>query len=265
MFGYIFLIFLLGILAGYLVNYLADVLPCTLRLSRPACPNPHCLNTFAWKDYLLMRSCRKCSKRRSVRSFITPIVCISSSVFLWYFYPLKLGYYLGFFVLSYLITVAIIDLEHRLILRSLSIAGGIIAAISGVLLHGWLVTLMGGIIGFSIMFLFYLGGRWFTRQKARRTGQDPSKMEEALGSGDVTLATILGLLLGWPLIWFGLLMGALLGGMISLVIITVVIVLQRKHKEQALMTFFPLGPAYILSAVLLVYFPTLIGRFLPGQ
>jgi leader peptidase (prepilin peptidase)/N-methyltransferase len=260
---YIILPILLGILAGLVVNYLADVMPFTLRLSRPACTNPECQKPFAWTEYLLLRRCKHCSKPRGWRTFAVLVWCAVSALYLWFAYPARLGYALSFIVLIYLYSVAVIDLEHRLILRPLSIAGLILTAATGTILHGWFSTLIGGLVGFAIMYIFYLFGKLFTRLRARRLGQDPKEMEEALGSGDVILATILGLLLGWPLIWFGLFLGVLLGGLIGLFIVAIATLVQKRKKEQALMTFFPLGPAYILSAILLVYLPNLISLGLP--
>jgi hypothetical protein len=80
-------------------------------------------------------------------------------------------------------------------------------------------------------------------------------------SGDVTLATILGLF-WWLLIWFGILLGLLFAGFISLVVI-LVLMLARKYRQQAFMVFIPLGPAFILSTTLLVYLPNWISRMLP--
>ena len=255
---------LLGIMAGLVVNYLADVIPFTLRLSRPVCKNPACQKPFAWTDYLLLHRCQHCSQPRGWRNFAVLLWCVVSALYLWFSYPVKLGYAISFIVLFYLYVVALIDLEHRLILRPLSITGLILTAISGFIMHGWFSTLIGGIVGFAIMYIFYLFGKLFSRLRARRLGQDPGETEEALGSGDVTLATILGLFLGWPLIWYGLLLGVLVGGLISILIIVIVILVQRKHKEQALMTFFPLGPAYIFSAILLIYLPNWISSVLSG-
>jgi len=107
------------------------------------------------------------------------------------------------------------------------------------------------------MFVFYQFGKLFARWRARRLGKADS--EEALGSGDVTLATILGLLLGWPLIWFGLLLGILFSGVISLVII-LALLLTRRYKMQAFNFFIPYGPFFILSTFLLIYAPMWMSR-----
>ncbi|MRR32837.1 hypothetical protein EG834_21460, partial [bacterium] len=63
--------------------------------------------------------------------------------------------------------------------------------------------LLGGLAGFTIMFVFYLLGVAFAKARARRmraAGLETDD-EEALGAGDVILSTVLGLFLGWPLIW----------------------------------------------------------------
>jgi leader peptidase (prepilin peptidase) / N-methyltransferase len=254
---------ILGILAGAVANYLADVLPLTLHLSIPVCKNPDCQRIHAWPDYLMMRPCRTCGKQRGFRTFTVLFLSIISALYLWFSFPPRLGFTLSYIVLVYLYVVAVIDMEHHLILGPLSLTGLVLAITTGWVLHGWLATLIGGLAGFSIMYVFFLFGKLFTHRRAHRLGQDPKEMEEALGSGDVTLATILGLLLGWPLIWFGLLIGALVAGVISLVIF-IKMLFQQKGKDQALMTFFPLGPAYIFSAILLVYLPDLISKGLPN-
>ncbi len=254
--------FLLGIIVALGVNYLSDVLPLQLRLTAPTCANQGCQKSYSWSDYLLFRKCAACGKKRSLRTFIVLGLCIASSLYLWLSYPTKLGYFLSLIALNYFYLVAVIDLEYRLILRPLSLFGLALAALAGYLLHGWLAMLIGGVAGFAIMFLFYLGGKLFTRIRARRIGEDPRQAEEALGSGDVTLSTILGLLLGWPLIWFGLLAGALIAGIVSIIIL-LVFVMQRRYSKQAFNTFIPLGPMFILSAILITFLPQFVNVFLP--
>lgn len=260
----IFLIFplILGILAAWVINYLADVLPASLKLSRPTCSNPDCVKPYTWADYLLLRPCPHCGKRRGLRTFIVILLSVVSALYLWISAPARLGFGLGFLALSYFYIVGIIDLEHRLILGPLSITGLLIGGLAGLLLHGWQVTLIGGAAGFLIMFVFYLFGKLFTNLRARRRGEDPKGAEEALGSGDVTLATILGLFLGWPLIWFGLMVGALFAGVISLIVVAS-LVFGKKYGQQAFMVFIPLGPMFIVSALLIIYMPSLISAVLP--
>jgi uncharacterized membrane protein YccF (DUF307 family) len=54
-------------------------------------------------------------------------------------------------------------------------------------------------------------------------------------------------MLGWPLIWDVLLLGVLLGGLVSFLFI-VALLIRRRYTNQALMTFIPYGPYFIVSA-----------------
>jgi leader peptidase (prepilin peptidase)/N-methyltransferase len=156
-------------------------------------------------------------------------------------------------MLTYLILIAVIDLEHRLVLRPLSVIGLILATLAGFLLHGWQSTLIGGVFGFTITFIFYLLGIRVARWIAKKHGQDPAETEEALGSGDVALATILGFFLGWPLIPLGLLLGALILG-IAIVPLVGKLFSERRYRSQRLV-YIPLGLPFILSTMLLIYIP----------
>jgi leader peptidase (prepilin peptidase)/N-methyltransferase len=248
----------LGLIASGLVNYLADVLPQTLRLSQPTCSNADCQAALGWTDYLLLRRCRKCGRGRGLRAFAVLILCVALALYTWFAPPLKLGFYPGIVVLTYLLLVALIDLEHRLILRPLSIAGLVLAAAAGIFARGWLSTLVGGGAGFLMLFALYQFGRLFARWRAKRLGKTDD--EEALGSGDVTLATILGLLLGWPLIWYGLLLGILFSGVTSLIIILVLLI-ARRYKTQMFNVFIPYGIFFILGAFMLIYAPLWMSEF----
>ncbi|MBA4380628.1 MAG: hypothetical protein C0393_08145, partial [Anaerolinea sp.] len=116
----LFIPLLTGLALGWLVNYLADVLPQTARLSRPLCLNPECKAAFRWTDYLLLRRCPKCARGRSLRTYVLLILTAAISIYIWFSPPGQLGFALGSVVLTYLLLVAVIDLEHRLILRPLS-------------------------------------------------------------------------------------------------------------------------------------------------
>ena len=253
---------IVGWIGGWIVNYLADVLPISRRFSPPACSQ--CNTPLAWQDYLLFRACKTCGKHRSLRTWIVQFFLATTSLYIWTTPPSHLGYGLGLFILMYFIMDFVIDLEHRLILHPTSIFGFILGLGAGTLRQGLVSTLTGGLAGLAIMFLLYLIGTLFARMRARRmraAGLDTDD-EEALGTGDVILSTILGLFLGWPMIWFGLLFGILLGGVISILLVTGLFV-SGKYKEKAWMVFIPYGPYFLLSAFLLMYFPTWIKVIVP--
>lgn len=243
------------------MNYLSDVLPFTRQLSQPTCPQ--CGKLFTWQDYLLFRPCRN-GHSRPIRLWIVQAVILAMSIYIW-INPPKIEYIPGLILLIYLGMVFVIDLEHHLILHPTSIFGAIFGLVIGSIAHGIFPTLLGGLGGLAIMLAFYGFGVLFMRIRTRRLvamGQEPDD-EEALGSGDVILVTILGLIVGWPLIWLCLLYGVLLGGLFSLVIFLWLIA-SGKYKTSALMTFIAYGPYFIVTTALIIYFPKLLSLFVPG-
>jgi len=253
---------LLGWVLGYVVNYLADVLPGTRRLTRPACPN--CGTAYPVLGYLVGRDCRTCGKARGLRIWLVLFGMVAISIYVWTTPPRGLGYWLGMALLVYFAVVTVVDIEHRLILHPTSIAGAALAISLGWISHGLIPTVLGGFAGLGIMLVLYLFGRMFSKargQRLRAAGM-PDDGEEALGAGDVILGAILGLMLGWPLIWFGLLLGVLLGG-IGGVVLMLSMLLSRQYGRNALNVFMPYGPFFITSAVFITYFPNWIARLLP--
>jgi leader peptidase (prepilin peptidase)/N-methyltransferase len=188
---------------------------------------------------------------------------LALSLYTW-LQPHRMGYWPALVLLTYFAAVIVIDVEHRLILRPLSIAGGVLGMAIGLWLHGVIPTLLGGLAGFVVMFALYQLGVLFSALRRRRMQAAGLQTddEEALGRGDVVLAAVLGLLLGWPLIWFGLLLGVLIGGAIGLVLV-LSSVLRGRYGRQALMVFMPYGPSFVISAFCILFIPSWIAGLLP--
>lgn len=253
---------ILGWIAGLFVNYASDVLPVTRRFSQPTCPN--CQSNFSWADYLTLRSCRNCGTRRSLRTWLVQIIFVATFLNFWLVPPKSLGLILSLIVMIYFGIITVIDLEHRLILHPTSAFGAVLGLIAGTYLNsrlndnGFLVglgmSLLGGLIGFGVMFILYKIGEIVARIRARKlqaAGQVDDE-EEALGGGDVYLLGVLGLLLGWPFILNVLVIGVLLGGVASIFLL-VVMLIRRKYASEALMIFIPYGPYFILSAIYVLF------------
>lgn len=251
-----------GWVAGWIVNYLSDVLPLTRRFSRPICL--YCGSQFSLKRYLLFARCEN-EHQRSARLWIVQILMTALSIYSYSHPPAKFGYWLGAVLLIYLGVVFVIDMEHRLILHPTSIAGSLLALTLGTLSHGLVPTLSGGLGGFLILLVFYLFGALFAKLRARRMRAQGMEVddEEALGQGDVILATVLGFLVGWPLIWFLIIISTLLGGIVSLLLV-IGLLITRRYNANALMMFIPYGPYFIVGAALIVYFPNILKALLPS-
>jgi leader peptidase (prepilin peptidase)/N-methyltransferase len=194
------------------------------------------------------------------------ILTVVAFAYFWLFPSKALGIPLGMLVLVYFGIITVIDLEHRLILHPTSLAGAVLGLVVGTYIHsrvndnGILIglgkSLLGGVVGFGVMFLLYQLGALVSRYRARRlqTAGQADDGEEALGGGDVYLAGVLGLMLGWDFIPFGLAWGIIFGGLVSLLFVVVLLV-RRRYLDTALMTFIPYGPFFILGAALLLFHP----------
>lgn len=235
----------MGWISAAIVNYLGDVLPHTRALSSPVCSK--CGRSTPWYTLLGPARCGSCQARASLRTWVTFISGVAVSILMWMSPPARLGYYPGMLWMAYFGLVVIIDLEHRLILHPISLVGGILALVHGSLLHGVLYTLLGGVVGFGVMLLFYYLGGLFIQHMSRIRGETTEQI--ALGFGDVNLAGVMGLLLGFPGITLGLVIAILIGGLVSAVYLLTRLVTRRYTAFEAL----PYGPFLVLSAVYLLY------------
>jgi leader peptidase (prepilin peptidase)/N-methyltransferase len=128
----------------------------------------------------------------------------------------------------------------------------------GILRVGLVRSLIGGAVGFGIMWLIYLLGVLIIKLVNRRRG--PTVNDVAFGFGDVNLSGVLGLMLGWPLILVGLVVAVLLGGLVSLIYILVMLVTRKYHAFAAL----PYGPFLVIGAAILIYFPEMVVALVGG-
>lgn len=238
---------LLGWLSGVLINYLADVLPATRKLTQSVCL--HCQSPQKFSNYLLMRPCSQCSARRSIRAWLVQILAVGITIAQWYVPSPRLGFWMGTILMIYFGMVAVIDIEHHLILHPTSIFGAILGAGIGIWLHGLVPTLIGGAAGFAIMFMLYLLGWLLAKAMGKISGREIE--EDALGFGDIILSAVLGLLLGWPGIGLGLVYTIFIAGAGSLIII----IWQLFHKSYRAFTAVAFGPYLLLAACLLLYMP----------
>jgi prepilin signal peptidase PulO-like enzyme (type II secretory pathway) len=236
-----------GWVMGAVINLLADQLPEQAHLGKPVCA--HCAQERSWGKYIALIHCSNCHSRRSIRSWIVQIGLPVLAFVIWIFPSARVPSIVSYFLLSYFILVAVIDIEHRLILGQISLAGVILGASVGILLHDPLTTLFGGIAGAGIMFTLYQMGRLFSIWVSRK--REGPAAEEALGFGDVYIAAIIGLILGWPGITAGLFLAILVGGMVSGLSLLTMFILKKYQPFMAL----PYAPFLLLATTVLLFRP----------
>jgi leader peptidase (prepilin peptidase)/N-methyltransferase len=178
------------------------------------------------------------------------------SVLMYVYPPDKVGYYLGMLVLIFLVMVALIDIEYRIIMHPVSIAGAVLGLIVGTLRVGLIKALIGGVVGFGSMWQLYMLGVLLIKAIDRLRGRPVNDV--ALGFGDVNLSGVLGLMLGWPQILVGLVFAVLIGGAISLIYILVKIISRQYQAFMAL----PYGPFLVTGAAIIIYFRDTVLRLL---
>ena len=199
------LVVLLGWLAGGIGNWAADVLPV-----RPA-PAPVRGNGRALWHYLTLPwrpfrhgICPHCGERRPTRAPLLELATIAAFTLVWWRFgasPVQAA--VACLYAAFLLTVAVIDLEHRRVLNVMLAPAAVVALLAS-LFPGppsVLSAVVGGAVGFGLFFLIAIIGR--------------GKM----GAGDVKLAGVIGLMLGFPAAITALVIGIFLGGAAAIILL----------------------------------------------
>jgi len=222
---------LAGFVGGLLVNYLADVLPRTRRLSAPI-----------WWPISRNLIFSYLSKARVLVVFLFSLVV---AIVVFQSPPPNFSIILFACILAYFLLVTIIDIEHRAVLHPVSLAGALLLGGIGIWRHGLISTLIGGLAGFAILLAFYFVGDWLGRLMAKRRGE--KWQDTALGFGDVNLAGVIGLLLGWPGV-----VAALFGGMLAAGLLSAAYLLwMMVGRRYTAFTSIPYAPFLCFGAVLM--------------
>jgi leader peptidase (prepilin peptidase)/N-methyltransferase len=148
--------------------------------------------------------------------------------------------------------VLVIDLEHKLILNVVMYPAWI-AALLGSFFHPdpyfYRLALLGGAVGFGILFLIYLLGELFIKVMSKVRGKPINAV--AFGFGDVRLGGFIGLVLGFPLVFNAIFIAILLGGLAGLLYWFVGTVILRRYS---LFTAIPYGPFLVIGAMIFMFF-----------
>ena len=249
---------LAGLVAGVLVNLLADCLPTARRLQLPTCAAcGHQRAPFAWSGLLAFLSGRhRCPHCGAALPYRHVLVEVAMPV-LFVFCGLRSGWSVttlanAFYVTS-LVMIVVTDLEHRLILHAVTLPSILVAALGAYVNPAFdrpMRALLGGAIGLLAALLLYFFGALFGLFLGRLRGEPlPGP---ALGFGDVTLSAFLGLIVGVPEIIFALVIGMLAGFAGAIIFLVVRGGIQRTH--QAFTSFIPYGPFLVLGGATMLFY-----------
>lgn len=204
---------LLGAAIGSFLNLCIDRLPYGRSIISPPSHCGSCarrlepLELVPIFSFLLLKGrCRTCGAAISNRVLVVELLTAGTYGLIWLWQGPGLGLAIVTVYVSLLILITFIDLEHRLILNRV-IYPAIVLALPAALLYGIGITesLLGGAVGFVIMFVIYLVANWYS--------------SGSLGLGDVMLVTFVGLFLGLQKIFIALYAASLLGGIVAAILL----------------------------------------------
>ena len=124
---------------------------------------------------------------------------------------------------------------------------------------GVLHRLFGGLLGFAIFFLMYMGGILFSVIMASMRGEELE--EVAFGYGDVMLATLSGFMLGWQALIFAIFIAVFAGAAGALLYLAVRLFVRGKYE---LFTALPYGQYIVFGTIIMMLWRTPLINYLQG-
>lgn len=249
LFYYIFL-FVLGIVLGSFYNVVG------LRISKGmsiAKPGSHCFNCgheLKWYElvplfsYLFLGGkCKECKVKISPRYFIIELLTGLLFVFSFYHFGLTWELLVALTFISLFVIITVSDLEYMLIedivllvFLVFILAERLFIPIpleQSTISNPYFEALLGGIVGFSLLFLIS-----FVGEKVMK--------KEVMGGGDIKLYGIIGLVLGIRLTFFSLFLAALFGSVVG-------VILMRSNLVKK-DTPIPFGPFIALGSIVAYFY-----------
>jgi hypothetical protein len=257
---------LLGFVAAFIVNRLADYLPAR-RYDQLARRNPfssaHSLPPVPpllphaplsqW--FGITRAASGAIDKRTMRYLVLEIALSAIFALLGYVYGLypQVGFFYIYAMLFALI--AVVDIEHRWILPStlLALSG---CAILEWLLFGWRNVphemVRGALNGFALGMCLWLLGLAYGKLKKSVRGKAVGRT--IFGLGDVQLLSACGVLIGGEYIVFALLFAMLSGGIAALSVVLQRLLSRRRSRRRGALAI-PYAPHILIGTAVWLYAP----------
>jgi leader peptidase (prepilin peptidase)/N-methyltransferase len=230
------LFMLLGLIIGGLVNQLGSDLPARRNLTRPHCP--YCGQDRPWWQWLSLPSylvgharCPSCGAPIRLRHPLVEIGLAVAYGYLWIQLGPSIELILHLIYSTIFALILITDIERKVILHVVTFPAILFAFGASFLTPGmtWWNALIGGAIGFGFFLLAVLVGNAIFGSGA-------------MGEGDITLATFVGLVTGFPLIIEAIVLTVIIGAAITLILLVT--------RVRRLRDYIPYGPFIIAGAAI---------------
>ncbi len=223
-----------GLILGSFLNVVAWRLPSRMSLSLPASHCPSCETPIKPYDnipvlsWLILRGrCRSCSEPISARyPIVEAMTAVLFAAVVAVHHADTASLVLGLVLVAFLVPIALIDLDHRLILNRLTLPAAVLAVVLGTALDpgGQVERLIAGAAGGAVLGL-------------------PALLNpKGMGLGDAKLVAVLGLYLGAavvPAVFIAFIVGTVIG----------ITIIMRKGMVQGRKTAVPFGPFLALGAI----------------
>jgi leader peptidase (prepilin peptidase)/N-methyltransferase len=266
----IIIIVLAGLIAGGLINVLADALPQRVAVKSPQYPDGTPRPIAAWLGVTAFLSGKRVSASGAKLGWRYPLVEVATvaGMLLTYFIKvnepkvdtLQLICWLAYIAIFVLITV--IDLEHKLILFIVIIPSCVLAVLDALTTSappGLERSLLGGALGFGTFFVLYLGGIGYVYMANQVQGRNIS--EVAFGYGDVMMALLSGLVLGLGDMLFAMFLTVILGALGAL---SYLVGSRFIGRDSSMIAAIPYGPYIVAGTTLMMLFGPQIRILLVG-
>lgn len=172
---------------------------------------------------------------------------------------------LNMLYMAILALILVIDVEHRLVLRVVTYPAIALALVDALLLPvpdpNLVEALAGAGLGFGVFFIMYLGGILFLRVINRGRSEENKVNEVPFGFGDVLLITFSGAVLGFGHIIFAMFIAVFLGAIGALLYLVVRFVQTRRFEAYAAI---PYGPYIIAATALMILHGNAVQRAIVG-
>ncbi len=178
---------------------------------RPPSHCPACRRPIAFYDnipivsFLVLRGrCRQCGARISLRYPLVEFLNAAGYLLLYLRFDWSATFAVYALLLSALIVITFVDLQHQIIPDWITLPGIPIGAAAGSFLlpGGPVEALIGILLGGGLFYLVAVVSSWWLGQ-------------EAMGGGDIKLMAMIGGFLGWKGVLVTIFLGSLIGSLVG--------------------------------------------------